>query len=364
MNILLFSNIDSPWNGARPEVETFIGIAQRGHGVYVCTKAGAVNTPRIKAEGIKVFEIYPRAKVCLKTIFALRRVIVEKKIDIVFATSSRTIPSAAFACIGLPVKMVNYRGTSKGLYRHDPSAYLTHLHPRVDGIACNAEAVRQNVLKRVWKNRDCVRTIYKGQEASWFSQEPADLSEWGIPESAIVLTCVANSRPSKGIRYLLDASFFLADISQLYILVVGQNTDGAEFVDLKEKSPMGERIILAGFRSDAPQIIRAGDIYAQPSIAGEGMAKTIIEAMAQGIPAVVTTAGGNAEVIVDGESGYVVPVEDSKAMAHRIRCLAQDSDLRNSMGKASQRRIRDEFSVQKSVDGYIEFFNYLLNREI
>ncbi|MCK5096631.1 MAG: glycosyltransferase family 4 protein, partial [Desulfobacteraceae bacterium] len=292
MKILLFSSFLSSWNGVRPEAEIFIGIDKKGHQVYVASQAHAPYAKRFRDEGLQVIDCYPSGKICLRTIFKLRKIIKDNHIDIVYATNSRTIPNAAFACIKLPVKLINYRGTSRGLYRHDPGAYLTHLHPRVDGICCNAEAVRRDVIKRIWKNKNCVRTIYKGHDVNWFSDPKTDLSSLNIPANSFVVTCVANARPSKGVSVLLQASRFLQDIPNLYILIVGQNVDNRQYIDEKNKSPMASNIILVGFRNDAPQIIAASDIYVQPSTSREGMAKTVIEAMAQEIPPVITDAGG------------------------------------------------------------------------
>jgi glycosyltransferase involved in cell wall biosynthesis len=360
MRILLFSSFSSSWNGVRPEAELFIGIAKKGHQVYVASQTDTPYAKRFRDEGLTVIDCYPSGKICLKTIFKLRSIIKENQIDIVYATNSRTIPNAAFACINLPVKLINYRGASRGLYRHDPSAYLTHLHPRVDAICCNAEAVRQDVIKRVWKNKNRVKTIYKGHDVDWFSDPKAELSCLNIPENAFVVTCAANARPCKGISVLLDACQFLQDIPNLYILIVGQDVDSPQYIDQKNNTPLAQNIILTGFRTDVPQIIAASDIYIQPSTSREGMAKTIIEAMAQGIPPVATDIGGTCELIVDGQSGFIVPTNAPKAIADKICKLYHDPDLMKSMGKAAKKRISENFSVQKSIDDYLAFFQKIL----
>jgi len=362
MNILLFTSFMGSWNGIRPEAEIFIGMAQKGHDILVASQPHAPYAERFREKGIQVIDCYPKRKICLKTIVQLRGIIRNNQIDIVYATNSKTIPNAAFACINLPVKMVNYRGTSRGLYRHDPSAYLTHLHPRVDGISCNADAVRQNVIKRVWKNKNQVRTIYKGHDIAWFSNEKTDLSTLGIPEDAFVVTCVANARPSKGVDVLLKATRFIYDIPNIYVLIVGQNVDNSFYQKEKENSPMADNIILAGFRTDAPQIIAASDVYVQPSSSREGMAKTIIEAMAQRIAAVGTDVGGTKELIKNGQSGFVVPPKDPGAIAQKIRILFENSDLRRSMGDAAHNRIVTHFSVEKSIGKHLGFFEELLGK--
>jgi len=363
MRILLFTSLEGSWNGIRPEAEIFIRISQKGHHVLLASQPKAPYARRFREENISVIDCYPKSKICFGTIGKLRRIIKENKIDIVYATNSKTIPNAAFACIGLPVKLVNYRGTSRGLYRHDPSAYLTHLHPRVDGICCNAEAVRSNVLNHVWKNKDYVRTIYKGHNLDWFSHTKTDLSEFGIPPEAVVVTCVANARPSKGVDVLLKATWFLQDIPDLYLLVVGEGVDDPVYFEKKERSPMASKIILTGFRADAPQIIAASDLYVQPSTSREGMAKTLIEAMAQEIATVGTDVGGTKELIEDNKSGFVVIPGNPEAMADKVRILYKNPEMRRSMGKAGKKRIADYFSVERSVTDHLIFFKEIIKKD-
>jgi L-malate glycosyltransferase len=359
MKILLFSSFTAAWNSIRPEAEIFIRIAEKGHSVYVASQKKSPYAKRFINKNITVFDCYPKGKICLATIIRLRQIIKAHQIDIVYATNSRTIPNAAFACMGLPVKLVNYRGTSKGLYRHDPSAYLTHLHPRINAISCNAEAVRQDVKKRIWKKIP-VRTIYKGHDVLWYQEPPADLSQFGIPSHAVVLCCVANSRPSKGIDVLLAACDRISDLKDLFVLIVGEGVDNPKYLALKDRLESFERVVLAGFQNDVPRIIAASQIYIQPSVGREGMAKTIFEAMAQGVTPIATNVGGTAELIVDGETGYVVPPNDPEAIASLIRKLYSDENLRADMGIKAKKRISCHFSVQNAVDGHLSLFEEIL----
>lgn len=116
---------------------------------------------------------------------AYRRELQAGNYDIAYGMNSKTIPNLAFAAVGLPVKLVTYRGSSSGMHRHDPTAYLTHLHPRVDAICCVSRAVERVVRSRIWRRAVVVTTVYKGQDVGWFVAERADLSEFDIPASAL-----------------------------------------------------------------------------------------------------------------------------------------------------------------------------------
>lgn len=360
MNLLVCSSYLDAWNSVRPEAEIFIGIAKLGHRVTIITQREAPYAERFIENGIEIFDRHPQKKLSRTTIKLIRRAIAERRIDVVYAMDSKTIANAAMACIGRDVKLVTYRGTVSGAYRRDPTSYLTHLHPRVDGIICQANAVRDYMRGQLWRNIK-IETVYKGQDVAWFETvEPADLTELGIPPNSVVLLCVANARPSKGVPSLLEATHHLAHLDNLHLLVVGRNVDTNEHNFLAKKSPMADRIHLFGHRLDVPNLMAAADIYVQPSISGEGLSKAVPESMANRTPVIVTTTGGMKELIDDGKSGYIVPVKDPVAMASRIENLHQNPELRKAMGKAARRRLEEVFTTEKSVEGHIRFFEELL----
>lgn len=361
MNILIFSSYNDAWNSVRPEAEMFIEIVKLGHNVTIMTQGHSEYVARFKKNGIKVIDCYPTKKVCCKSIKTLRTELSSTHYDIVYAMNSKTIPNAAFACIGFKnTKMVTYRGTVGGLYRHDPSAYLTHLHPRVNGISCVAQAVTDDVKKHVWMNSNNVTTIYKGHDLSWYQATPISRSELGLPDNAIVATCIANARPSKGVHVLLESAHLLSDIKGLHILLIGRDMDTESNLTLAKASGMEERIHFLGYRQDVPEILAASDLQIQPSVSGEGLPKTIIEAMAMAVPSIVTTTGGGKELLIDGESGYVIPVNDSDAIADKIRLLCSSKETRQKMGLLAQQRVINHFSVHNTAKQHIDFFEHLL----
>ncbi|ENM3897374.1 TPA: glycosyltransferase family 4 protein [Vibrio cholerae] len=361
MRILIFSSYKDAWNSVRPEAEMFIEMVKLGHSVTIMTQGDAEYVARFRDNGIKVIDAYPSKKICWKAIKALRTELSAYHYDIVYAMNSKTIPNAAFACIGFKkTKLVTYRGTVGGLYRHDPSAYLTHLHPRVDGISCVAQAVTDDVRKRVWKHQERVVTIYKGHDIAWYQAQPANISELGLPLDAFCVICIANARPSKGVHILLDSAKQLADLSNVHLLLVGRDMDTEQNLNLAKQSGMQERIHFLGYRKDVPELLATSTVQIQPSISGEGLPKTIIEAMAMGVPSIVTTTGGGKELLVDGESGFIVPVQDPTAIAEKIRWLYQSPEQRLQMGRHAQQRMINDFSCRASAKQHLAFFQSLL----
>lgn len=359
MNILVFTDSHSSLNSLRPEAEMFVEFAKAGHKVTIITDMNGEYTTVYRSHGIKLVDFQPKRRLSWNAIKTVRNELRQVPYDILYLTNSKTIRNGVFAAIGFDVKVVTYRGTTGGLYRHDPSAYLTHLHPRVDGIGCVSEAVREDVAQRVWKNRDKVVAIHKGHNLEWYDVPPADLREFGISDKDFTLICAVNVRPSKGIPVMLQAMEQLPDIPNLHLLLVGKNMD--RYLDLISKNSMHERIHVTGYRHDVPALIKASDLLIQPSISGEGLPRAVMEAMGCGTPQVITTAGGGKEVVENGQTGFVVPTHDPTSIAKRVRELYTKPDLLERMARKGREKIASHFSCQRSSERYLDYFTMLLD---
>lgn len=357
MNILICSSYKHAWNSVRPEAEMFIEFVKLGHNVTVMTQGDSEYTQRFIDNGVHVIDCYPSKKICIKNIKKIKKVLKEYSIDICYAFNSKTIPNAAFACIGTKVKLVAYRGTTGGLYRHDPSAYLTQLHPRVDGIICVSNAVTNDVKKRVWKNKNNVVTIYKGHRLDWYQVEPTQRAEFNLTNNDIIAVCAAHVRPSKGISVLIGATHYIKN-KNFHLILAGSGFE-AHFDEIKA-SPMLNRIHYIGHRTDIPSLMTMADFQVQPSISGEGLPRTIIEAMANKTTSIVTTAGGSPELVVDGETGYVVKAGNAMAFGEAMNKLISNKNQIRVMSEAAQHRLNEKFNSKNTVDEHLAFFEKLL----
>lgn len=363
MNILVFGSTESSISSVRPEAEIYLGLARRGHNLTILTHGTSEYAQRYRDQGIEVIDCHPRSKLSLSTIFELRRLLKSSNFDIVYATNSKTISVAGFACIGLPVKLVAYRGTTSGLYRHDPSSYLSVLHPRVDAVICVSDAVKDAVQKQLGNSRkECV-TIHKGHDLSWYDKSPASLEEFGIGPKDFTVICVINARPSKGLPVMLEATHYLAELPHLHLLLVGRNIDNTAYREQISRSPMQERIHIAGYRHDAPELIAASDILVQPSISGEGLPRTVMESLGYGTPTVITTTGGGKEVIQDGVNGFIVPIKDPRAIAERVKRLYSDPQLVQKLSSECRKTLEGRFSMDSTIKLYEDYFSSLVERK-
>jgi len=357
MKILVLTQKGHSFNSLRPEAEIYISLAKAGHSVTVMTNKDSKYIPRYLENNVKVIETEHKKKIDFQIIQKTNKIIKNESIDIVYSTSSRTIPNAAFACIGTKAKLVTYRGTTGGLYRHDPASYLNALHPRVNGIVCVSEAINTHVSKKVFNpSTKNIITIQKGHDQSWYNQLPIDLKEFGTNKDNFNIVFVANVRPHKGLIYAIKAAHYLSDIKDLHILLVGSKISEEPYVSEIENSGMKDRIHLTGYRHDVPDIMAACDLLIHPSIRKEGLPRVVLESIASGTPVIAAENEGSMEVIEDGFNGYIVPIKNPKAIAKRVRELYNSREKLEELENNCLYKIENEMSHRTTVKKYIEYF--------
>jgi glycosyltransferase involved in cell wall biosynthesis len=182
-----------------------------------------------------------------------------------------------------------------------------------------------------------------------------------VPRGAFVVGCVANYRPRKGIEVLVEAIGRLPASCPAHLLLVGR-MDAARLARVIAASPARERIHVVGHRSDAPALTAACDVFVLPSIKREGLARSLIEAMAYGVAPVVTSCGGSPELVVDGQCGIVVPVRDAGAIARAIERLHADPQTRRAMGLAARERIATHFRIEDTIARTLALYRSLAAR--
>ncbi|MGB5347906.1 MAG: glycosyltransferase family 4 protein [Woeseia sp.] len=343
----------------RPTIESFIGMHQAGIGVTVSLQSKSANYHFLEEAGVPTIDLPLRKNIDLKGIRLLRAQFDRGNYDIVHTFNNKAISNVILAARGRDIKIIAYRGIVGAVSFLDPMSWMRYLNPRIDRIICVCEAIRRHFLtmKPAFLRMPDERpvTIHKGHRLEWYDQQPANLASIGIPAGAFVITCVANYRPRKGVEVLVDAMRFLPEDMPAHLVLVG-NMSAAKLDRIIAASPARERIHRPGYRKDAPRISAASDVFCLASTKREGLPRSVIEAMAYRVPAVVTNSGGSPELIVDGECGYVVPVFDAAALAGAFEKLYRDPQLRARMGQAARDRIgihfRNEDTVEKTIALY------------
>jgi glycosyltransferase involved in cell wall biosynthesis len=316
------------------------------------------------APEIQVIALPRRWRYDLNPVRQLQRLIEERKIDVVLCFSLYSFFFARLA-VGMfrqsPAVFVSiHSGQLFSLRR-----YLQHvLYARLlNGserfiAVCNAQA--DYWAKAYFIPRSRFVTVYNGVDVQFF--KPADdlkgrlalRTQWQIPAEAFVIVQVANLAPYKrhedallALRYLLDA----APGCSAYLVLVGGGVPEREIKlrNMAEALKLSERVVFCGMQSDVRPFYSAADIFTLTS-ARENFSVAALEAMAMGLPCVITDISGAREMITDGVNGYVSPPLKPRDMAERwLLCFNHSGRFDRS---AIRQRVCEQFDIECCVQRY------------
>jgi L-malate glycosyltransferase len=197
-----------------------------------------------------------------------------------------------------------------------------------------------------------IARIYNGVDTRAFSPGP----QVSAPPDRVRAGCAARMVPGKGIDDLLRASALLGDAG-VWVRVAGDGPERPELERLLAELDVRRFVELVGAVPRMPEFWRSCDVAVIPSNQWvESFSMSTLEAMACGVPVVATDVGGIPEVLVDGETGTIVPPGRPEALAAAIRRYAEDPGLRQRHGRAGAERARRWFSIETAAAGYLELF--------
>lgn len=186
-----------------------------------------------------------------------------------------------------------------------------------------------------------------------------------IPDDAVVVATVAALTRAKGIDTLLQAGQILASspgAPVVHYLVVGSGPYETELRALARQLHLEARVHFLGEQRQVGAILRdCADIFALPS-RFEALGLVFAEAAVAGIPSVGTRVGGIPEVVRDGETGLLVPVDDPQRLADALHALATNRALRHRMGGAARQRALAEFTIHRVREEITSLYHDLLRR--
>jgi glycosyltransferase involved in cell wall biosynthesis len=209
---------------------------------------------------------------------------------------------------------------------------------------------------------DRVVTIYNGLNLS-------DLVESSIPGTAtgkLVVTTVGNIRRVKGHDiFVKAAASILERFPNVSFSVAGDVLESDYLLELKDlvrDLNLSDHFHFVGGVTNLRQHLSAADIFVLPS-RSEGFSNAIVEAMAASLPVVATKVGGNAEAVIDGVSGFLVPPEDPAALAAAIIRLLSDPYRAKAMGLAGRALVAEKFTTEAMMNRITHVYGKLISRK-
>lgn len=225
---------------------------------------------------------------------------------------------------------------------------------RVSQLVSVSSRLADRMSRTIGIPRHRIRVIRNGVDIARFATIDRDEARHALAlqPHELAIGSVGRFQPVKDHRNLLRASAALSRRGVPHLVLLAGI--GPLQADLeREASELGisGQVRFLGHRPDVERVLAAFDVFTLPS-KSEGLSNTILEAMAAGQPVVATDVGGASELVIDGQTGLLVPPEDSDALAAAVATLAADPGRRRRMGEAGQQRARNEFSLDRMVASY------------
>jgi glycosyltransferase involved in cell wall biosynthesis len=178
-----------------------------------------------------------------------------------------------------------------------------------------------------------------------------------------VVGYVGRITPEKDLHtWLRVAALVIQQFPHAYFVLVGNGKDDGLLHDLQRLANtlgIAKQVVFQGYHENPLCCYAAFDLFLLTSVT-EGLSNSLLEAMAMGLPTVVTRVGGNEELVIDGHTGYALPAGDVQVIAQAIITLAQNQQLRRDMGQAGRKRIEQEFSFAQRLQRIENLYEHLV----
>ena len=318
------------------------GLQERGHEVTLVCRPGVPLIDHARAMGVRVAPMVTRNPRTLPLVWQLVRLAKAQGAEILVGHNGRSCRLINITARVLGVPSV---ATMRVLY----SAKNFRTATRIIAVS---EGVRQHILAQGVAPQQVV-TVHNGADLARFAP-PDDLAACkraaGFAADETVVGVIARLSVEKGHDWFLSAVAPLArEFPQARFLIVGEGVLREELQQRAATLGLAERARFVGYQPEVVPWLAAMDMLVLPSTGMEGFSRTLIEAGAMAKACIASPVGGNAEAIIDGETGLIVPTSDTGALTGAVHQLLSDSATRHAMGRAACARVQAHFSVESMV---------------
>jgi glycosyltransferase involved in cell wall biosynthesis len=288
----------------------------------------------------------------LYTLFRLVRIIRREKIGVIIPTKRKDYLLAGLAARICGITNILRLGIERRLRM--PIMHRLVYHTLADGIIVNAEKIKKSLLASPFMKAEDIRVIYNGVDTAAIDR----LREPPFRKNATFLVATAGVLTNrKGHDFLIRGfAGFLESVPQAdaCLVIMGEGPKETELRALAASLGIDDRILFTGFVDNPFPYMASSDVFAMTSI-NEGISNALLESMYLGNVPVSTAAGGTAELLRNGENGFLVEYGDTKALSGILERLYFDPELRNRISVAAGRTVRENFtlaSMQRAITGF------------
>ena len=211
--------------------------------------------------------------------------------------------------------------------------------------------------------------IYNGVDVTKFAPPSAydrarRRDTLGLDADDLVVGMVAGFRPEKNHAGFFQAVRAAIDlVPHLKVVAVGAGPLLEQFRTICAAPPLRSRVVFTGDVADVAPLLGVMDLGCLVPTANEGFSNAVLEKMATGLPLIVTNVGGNAEAVIHGENGLVIPPGDTRALVDALVAVSRDPLTRSAMGRRSRQLIEERFSLSKMCSEHEALYSALCERD-
>jgi glycosyltransferase involved in cell wall biosynthesis len=266
------------------------------------------------------------------------------------------------------VRIMSRRSLNCYQLKHPYIAYVERwLHRRMDGLLANSRVVAEQLIAE-GAPREKVGLLYNGiaiPDRNVNIARRTIRDQMKVGESAFVLVVNANLIAYKGHSDLIEAlgkiKMKLPD-EWMAIFVGHDNGIWQSLQERAERLGIRDNIRYAGLQDDVQPFLTIADLGVLPSHE-EGFSNALLEYMAFGLSVIATNVGGNREIVIDQNTGLLVPARDPARLGAAILRLSNDPQLRNRLGYQAREHIERHFSLAKCVASYERLYHAVVSSE-
>jgi glycosyltransferase involved in cell wall biosynthesis len=318
---------------------------------------------RRMAEGMDLIPLAPRSEIDLAAAWRLSRVLKQLRPDIVHAHDPHAVAMASTALsIAAPTPRPPLVASRRIEYRIAQNSFSRWKYSQVDCYIAISQAVRQRLMADGIP-AEKIEVVHEGVDVERVVTLPSGNvhAVLFLPTGSPVVGTIGALVAQKDHHTLIEAAAIVVrDVPDVRFVIFGEGELRTALEEQIHHGHLERHVFLGGFRPDVLELLKDFDVFALSSI-NEGMCTSLIDAMAARKAVVATEVGGVPEVVVDGETGYLVPARDPRALASRLVELLKDQARRNRMGEAGLKRARGRFTVERMVADTARIYTRLLN---
>lgn len=296
--------------------------------------------------GIKVLFVKRKPGIDFSLPFRLRRVFKDEKIDIVHTHNHAPMLYGTLGArlAGIRAIFNTIHGREKKIKNKAIWSMVWKMNSRIITISQDA---KKELVKHSGINPEKIGVIYNGIDISRFKKSGVD--------NNIIGTVSRLSLEKDNFTMLEAFKIITSRFDNVSLVIAGDGPLRESLKSKVESLKLEDKVQFLGFRNDIPEILSGFDVFALSSLT-EGISISLLEAMASGKPVVATNVGGNPEVVVNGETGLLVPPKDPAKMAEAIIKILSDKEMAKRMAEAGRKRAEEKFSLERMVKEYQELY--------